>query len=876
MFDLETWSGILRSRCTDAKYDEVVSLFIEKVRYPFGFKLDHVAFSAVLKSCAAVSALGLGRALHGFAVKLGNSSCVSVTKGLLNLYAKCRVLDDCENLFSQMPKWDPVVWNTVLSGLSMSHAHDYNVMKFFSEMHISDVVKPSPITIAVVLPVCARLGDLNAGKSIHCYAMNSGIVSDTLVGNALISMYAKCGVVYDGAFATFSDMDEKDVVSWNAMIAGFHENNLAHDAYMLFRHMLQEPIEPNYATVATVLPLCAAHDNEAVEVLGQELHGYVARRTELRESNFVINSLMSFYLRIGRKEEAEILFYGMCSRDLVSWNAIIAGYVFNNDWARALLLFRELIFQWQEKPDCGSLVSILSACANMRNLQLGKQIHGYAYRHFGLYDGTVICNALISLYSKCGDLQSSLHTFMNSAQRDLFSWNSILDSFAKNGNESHVDNLLRGMIEGGLRPDSITMLTLFQFYGSLSSLLRVKEAHCYLLRSCCFQGDTENRLRNTMLEAYGKCGKTDYAFKIFESLPGNVVRAAYNSTSRYSTSGSPLGNREGNRELKKDIASWNYMIRACAENDIPENALALFHEMQDFGMKPDGESIISILPICARTASVNFLRQCHGYAVISFPQDAYLVGSLIDAYSKCGSIGSAYKLFISTCDKDLVMFTAMICGYAMHGMGKEALEVFSQILDSGIRPDNVVIAAVLSACSHSGLVDEGLAIFNSLHKVLGIKPTMEQYACIVDLLARRGRVRDAYSFVKEMPVEADSNIWGTLLGACWTCNDLELGKIVADHLSRIEVNDIGSYVAMSNLHAADAGWDGVKEMRELMKTRDLKKPAGCSWVEVDMVKHVFTSGNSSHPEAGAIYNTLGMLDRLAKQTLIPQAVNLSG
>ncbi|GAB2277240.1 hypothetical protein Dimus_011947 [Dionaea muscipula] len=867
MLDLETWSGILRSHCTNAKHDEVVSLFLEKVRHPFGLKPpDHIAFAAALKSCAALAALGLGRALHGSAVKLGHFSCVSVSKGLLNLYAKCKAFDDCENLFSQMPKWDPVVWNTELSGLSLSQIYDDKALKLFSAMHTCNEPKPTPITIAIVLPVCARSGNLNAGKSIHCYVMKSGTISDTLVGNALISMYAKCGLPYDGAFSTFCHMEEKDVVSWNAMIAGFYENSLVYDACLLFKHMLQGPTKPNYATITSILPvLCTTtQDNEVVEILGRELHAYVARRSELQESTFVINSLISFYLRIGRTEEAEILFQSMRSRDLVSWNAIIAGHVLNADWIKALQLFNELISQQKEKPDYVTLVSVLSACANMHYLRTGKEIHGYAYRHPNLYDnGTVINNALVNFYSKCGDPWSSFHTFMMiSSERDLISWNSILDSFARSGCESHVLYLLHWMVEEGPRPDSITMLTLFQFYGCVSRLFKVKEAHGYLLRSCLFESGMVTRLTNAVLEAYAKCGKIDYAFKMFGSLSAG-----------YAISWSPVDAcRKGNNtESRKDLATWNSMIRACAENDFPDIALALFHEIQDLGMNPNAESIISILPICARTASVRLLRQCHGYAVRVFPQDAHLMGTLIDAYSKSGSIRCAHKLFLSTSHRDLVMFTAIICGYAMHGMGREALGVFSQMLDLGIRPDHVAISAVLSACSHVGLVDEGMEIFNYLEKVHGIKPTMQHYACIVDLLARRGQVRDAYSFVTQMPLEgADANIWGTLLGACWTYNDLELGKIVADHLLDIEVNDIGSYVAVSNLHAADARWDGVKEMRELMKTRDLKKPAGCSWIEVGMVNHVFTSGNFSHPETEAIYSTLSRLDQLAKQTFTPE------
>ncbi|KAA8514919.1 hypothetical protein F0562_018098 [Nyssa sinensis] len=227
--------------------------------------------------------------------------------------------------------------------------------------------------------------------------------------------------------------------------------------------------------------------------------------------------------------------------------------------------------------------------------------------------------------------------------------------------------------------------------------------------------------------------------------------------------------RETMKERKMsetDLTTWNLMVRVYAENDFHDQALSLFHELQNHGMKPDALTFMSLLPVCAHLASMHLLRQCHGYVVRACFEDVRSKGAILDVYSKCRNINCAYKLFQSTPQKDLVMFTAMIGGYAMHGMGDKALGVLSHMLDLGIKPDHVIITAVLSACSHAGLVDEGLKIFDSIDKVHKIKPTMEQYACVVDLLARGGRINDAYSFVAGMPIEANANVWGTWLGPC--------------------------------------------------------------------------------------------------------------
>ncbi|XP_059668917.1 putative pentatricopeptide repeat-containing protein At5g08490 [Cornus florida] len=178
-----------------------------------------------------------------------------------------------------------------------------------------------------------------------------------------------------------------------------------------------------------------------------------------------------------------------------------------------------------------------------------------------------------------------------------------------------------------------------------------------------------------------------------------------------------------NRMFEMDLTTWNLMVRVYAENDCPSSAVSLFHELKRHGMKPDAVTVMSLLPVCAQMASVHLLRQCHRYVVRACFEDVRLKGAIFDAYSKCGSTKCAYNLFQSTPQKDLVMFTAMVGGYAMLGMGEDAVGVFSHMLELGVKPDHVIITAVLSACGHSGLVDEELEIFDSVEKVHGIKPT---------------------------------------------------------------------------------------------------------------------------------------------------------
>ena len=856
----------LNHDCLTSRHDEALSLFLERVRCSVGYKPNGQILAALLKSCVAVSAIRFGSVLHGYALKLGHVSCQSLCKGLLNLYAKSGALDYCNKLFGEMDQRDPVIWNIVLSGLAGFQSHEAEVMRLFRAMHMVNEAKPNSVTIAIVLPVCARLRE-DAGKSVHSYVIKSGLESHTLAGNALISMYAKCGLVCSDAYAAFNRIEFKDVVSWNAVIAGFSENKFTEEAFKLFHAMLKGPIQPNYATIASILPVCASLEENAGYRYGKEVHCHVLRRMELVEDVSVINSLMSFYLRIGQMEKAEFLFRNMKSRDLVSWNAIIAGYASNGEWLKALELFSEFISLETIKPDSVTLVSVLPACAHVHNLQVAKGIHGYIIRHPGLREDTSVGNALLSFYAKCNYTQAALQTFLMISRKDLISWNAILDAFTESGCETHLVNLLHWMLREGIRPDSITILTIIQYYAAVSRVKKVKETHSYSIRFGLLQGDAEPTLGNGMLDAYAKCGNMKYAVNIFGSLSEkrNVVTCNSMISGYVNSSSHDDAYAIFNTMSETDLTTWNLMVRVYAENDFPDQALSLFHELQGQGMKPDIVTIMSILPACAHMASVHMLRQCHGYVIRACFNDVRLNGAFIDMYSKCGSVFGAYKLFLSSPQKDLVMFTAMVGGFAMHGMGEEALRIFSYMLELGVKPDHVIITAVLFACSHAGLVDEGWKIFNSIEKVHGFQPTMEQYACVVDLLARGGRIKDAYTFVTRMPIEANANIWGTLLGACRTHHEVELGRVVADHLFKIESDNIGNYVVMSNLYAADARWDGVMEIRRLMRTRELKKPAGCSWIEVGRRKNVFIAGDSSHPQRSIIYRTLSTLDQLMKE-----------
>ncbi|PWA60518.1 tetratricopeptide repeat (TPR)-like superfamily protein [Artemisia annua] len=821
-------------------------------------KPDYQTFANNLKSCATSSNIKLGRSIHSTIIKLGLNSCHLVTKSLLNMYAKCNLLNESHHIFKHIANPDIVTWNIMLSGLSGSRVYDREVVKMFDRMKLGENVgvRASAVSVAIVVPVCVRLRGVGLGKSVHCYVVKSGLERETLVGNAFVSMYLKMGRVWD-AWNVFDGMCERDVVSWNAVVAGLVENGLVFEGFRVFRDMIGEGVWPNYATIVNVLPVCGVFGDGCGLRFGKEIHCYAMRRGEVFGDVSVVNSLVGFYSKVGRMNEAESLFDRMCLKDLVSWNSMISGYASNGEWLKGLDLFRKFTSLDLTKPDSVTLLTVLTCCANLQNLQAGKQIHGYIIRHPSLCDITSVGNSLINFYSKCGDLDSAFRSFSLISIKDLISWNSILDALAEGQLVKEFYQQLHIMFQEDVKPDSITIVTVIQYVAdSLQSCL-VKEAHGFSVRCGLFPGNREPTLANALIDAYARCENMEYASKIFNILSGNTNVVTCNSLiSGYVNSGLYDDAKIIFKNMtERDLTTWNLMVRAYALNGYFHQAVELFHEFQNHKMKPDNMTIMSVLPVATQMASVQMVRQCHGYVVRACFQDVQLLGAFLDAYSKCGNLYYASKLFESAHYKDLVMYTSMVGGYAIHGMGEKALRVYYQMVKNGGKPDHVIITTILSACSHSGLVDEGLKIFHSRNEVC-IKPTMELYASVVDLLARNGRINDAYGFITSMPIEPSANVWGALLGACKNHDEVEMGCVVADHLLKIEENNMGNYVVMSNIYAAKDKWEEVMEIRRLMKTKDLKKPAGCSWIEVDGKKNVFIAGDTSHPLRMSIVNML--------------------
>jgi len=224
-------------------------------------------------------------------------------------------------------------------------------------------------------------------------------------------------------------------------------------------------------------------------------------------------------------------------------------------------------------------------------------------------------------------------------------------------------------------------------------------------------------------------------------------------------------------------------------------------------------------------------------------RDVVVWKTMAAGYAQNGLVDEGLKLFNEMPQRDAVSWNAMIVGYAMHGYGKETLQLFEQMKHSSSKPDHITFIGVLSACCHAGLVDDGQQYFDYMIQCYGIRPVMEHYCCMVDLLGRAGHLDEAQNFINKMPIKPNSSVWGSLLGACRIHGNIDLGEHAAKQLFELDPGNATPYVLLSSIYAETGRWDGFQNIRKTMKDKMVKKNPGCSWIEVNKQVYAFHAGD---------------------------------
>lgn len=463
-------------------------------------------------------------------------------------------------------------------------------------------------------------------------------------------------------------------------------------------------------------------------------------------------------------------------------------------------------------------------------------------------------SAMVAGYARMGYVDEAMGLFNrmreSGVEPNSVSWNGLIAGLNHNGYSFEAVSMLHKMHLQGFKPDGTSISSVLPSVGDLEDLETGKQIHGYTIK----QGfGSYACVVSALIDMYGKCRCTTEILEVFNDIVERDVGScnaliAGLSRNGFADDALRMFRQFKNQGIGLNVISWTSIVACCVENGKDIEALKLFREMQLVGVKPNSVTIPCLLPVCGNIAALMHGKAIHCFSLRrGFCEDVFVGSALTDMYAKCGRIRDAQNVFDAMPLKNLISWNAIIGGYAMHGRAKEAIDLFLLMQRNGQKPDFISFTCLLSACSQAGLTEEGWYYFHSMSHEHGVDARMEHYACMVSLLSRAGRLEEAYTMIKEMSSEPDACVWGALLSSCRVHGNVSLGEVAAEKLFQLEPGNAGNYVLLSNIYASKGMWDEVDRVRDTMKSMQLRKNPGCSWIEINNKVHMLLAGDKSHP-----------------------------
>ncbi|XP_008230940.1 PREDICTED: pentatricopeptide repeat-containing protein At2g13600-like [Prunus mume] len=599
-------------------------------------------------------------------------------------------------------------------------------------------------------------------------------------------------------------------------------------------------------------------------------------------------ALISGLMRYGRVDESMWYFERNPFHNVVSWTAATNGLVQNGLNAEALKLFLKLLDSGV-RPNDVTFTSVLRACAGFGEIGLGMSVLGLIVKT-GFEHNISVSNSLITLCLKMGEKALARRIFDQMEKKDVVSWTAILDMYvgmgdlrearrifdempernevswsamiarySQSGHPEEALKLFLQMSRNGFVPNRSCLAIILSALATLEDLRVGMNIHAHVVK---IGYEKDVFISSSLVDLYCKCGKTKEGRLAFDSMLEKSVVSWNSMVGGYCLN----GQMEEAKVLFDSIpapnnVSWNTMVGGYLENKEFDKVFEVFNEMLLCGETPNTSTFSSVLSGCGSIASLEKGKNLHGKAIKHGTQyDVFVGTALVDMYAKSGDIESSKKVFDRMPEKNEVSWTVMIQGLAENGFAEESLLLFEEMNRTSIvAPNELMLLSVLFACSHTGLVDDGLQYFNSMEAVYGTKPKGKHYTCVVDILSRSGRLVEAEELLKSMPFEPETNAWSALLSGCTKHKNEDIAERTAKKLWELVIKNSAEYVMLSNIYASAGRWVDVLNIRRLMKDRGLKKSGGCSWVEVKNEVHCFYSEDTSHCQLAEIYDLLELV-----------------
>ncbi|KAL8239985.1 hypothetical protein R6Q59_016553 [Mikania micrantha] len=491
---------------------------------------------------------------------------------------------------------------------------------------------------------------------------------------------------------------------------------------------------------------------------------------------------------------ARKVFDTMPYRDAFIWNTLIRSYSYLGPCEEAVFTYRNM-HRNGFVPDGYTFTSVVRSCGLLAAAWEGKQVHCSVIKN-GFDVDVYIQSSLVTMYAQNGETSDSEQAFGDIVVRNVVTWTAMVASYVQNGFLFKGLKIFVEMMTSETRPNAATLVSVLPACASLEYFNFGMLIHGLGVK---LGVDSYISLINSLIALYGKCGNVEIARALFDRM-----------------------------EIRT-LVSWNAMIASYEQNNACEDAIQLFRTMQLQNIDFDKVTMVSVISACASLGALDAGKWVHEIVKTKgLEPSVAIANALIDMYSKCGSIDLAANVFSNLPHRSVVSWTSIISAYASHGHGKEAIELFSKMKDERIRPNSLTFVAVLTACRHSGLVEEGRRHFNSMSKDYFILPGIEHCTSMVDLLGRGGKLLEAYEFIENMQIEPDVDVWGALLSACRIHGNFKLAELVAHRLSHLSPQNVNFYVNMISIYAEAGRWEDVARLRKILDEIKVKRMRGQS------------------------------------------------
>ncbi|XP_061369709.1 putative pentatricopeptide repeat-containing protein At1g69350, mitochondrial [Gastrolobium bilobum] len=778
-------------------------------------------YMPLFRSCSSLRPL---TQLHAHLVVTGLHNDPLASTKLLESYAQMGCLQSSRLVFYAYPSPDSFMFGVLIKCYLWNHLFDQVVSLYHHHMG-SQLTQNCSFLYPSVLRAASGAGDLVMGRKVHGRVVKSGFSTDHVIGTSLLGMYGESCCLND-ARKVFDGMVERDLVSWSSIISCYVENGQPGEGLGMFRWMVSEGIRPDSVILLSIAEACA---KIGCLRLAESVHGYVIRKDMAGDAS-LNNSLIVMYSQCGYLCRAEGLFENLIDRSTACWTSMISSYNQNGCFEEAIGAF----IQMQEsevEPNAVTMISVLYSCTRLGLLKEGKSVHCFILRKEMDAADLDLGPALIDFYAACWKIsicEKLLHLIGNS---NVVSWNRLISFYAREGLNEEAMVLFAHMFAKGLMPDSFSLASSISATASAGSIQFGQQIHGHVMK----RGFMDEFVQNSLMDMYSKCGFVDLAYTIFDKI------------------------------MQKSIVTWNCMICGFSQNGISVEALNLFDEMYFNSLEINEVTFLSAIQACSNLGYLEKGKWIHHKIIVSGVQkDLYIDTALVDMYSKCGDLQTAQGVFDSMPEKSVVSWSAMIAAYGIHGQLTAAISLFTEMVESDIKPNEVTFMNILSACRHARSVEEGKSYFNSM-KDYGIVPNIEHFASIVDLLSRAGDINGAYTIIKSMCLPIDSSIWGALLNGCRIHGKMDLIKNIYKELGEINTDDTGYYTLLSNIYAEGGNWYESRKVRSKMEGMGLKKVPGCSTIEIDRKIYRFGAGDTSEWLMKEIYMFLENFQSLAQE-----------